>query len=82
MRSLINYQQAALQSASPRPVSPSEKSSPPVTPAEMIPFLNALGLPSSGEGPPRGPRDGWLKVQLKRLKQFLVKLLRVANLRP
>ena len=81
MRSVFNSQQAALQSVSPRPVLPSEQSSPPVTPAEMIPFLNALGVSSSGEGPPEGPRDGWLKVQLERLKQFLVKLLRVANFR-
>lgn len=81
MRSLISYRQEAFQSASSRP-GPPEQITAPVNPTEMKLCLDALGVSSSEEGPPPGSRPGWLKVQLERLKQFLVMVLRVTNYRP
>lgn len=78
MRSLINYRQDAFQSASSKAGDPPDQISPPANPTETKMCLDALGVSSSEVGPPEPP-PSWLKVQLARLKQFLVKALRVPN---
>ena len=79
MRNLIRYRQALFRLALPTPKSPTSKFIAPKTPPEIVESLDELEGSSPGGGPSRPP---WLKVQLERLKQFLVKLLRAANYRP
>ena len=82
MRMLNDDWQEPFQANSSKPVTPAGKISGPVDPKEMKLYLDTLGVPSSGHGPPPKPRPAWLKVQLERLRQFFLKLVRDANYRP
>jgi hypothetical protein len=80
MRSLISFLQEVFKLALSGPVTPTPQFIGPRNPKEIEQSLVVIEKSSPGRGPSRGPRD-WLKVQLERLKRFLVKLLRADNYR-